>query len=417
MPQNPQIRILHLADLHLGELPHNPPAGYNHRRSRFCDLLSTLDSACDLAIKLAVDALFIAGDIVNSPYPTPLHLRELAVRLRRLLDVGIAVAAIPGNHDSAPRLGKASALEAFSVLQVPGFHYAHSPQILKLQLHKDKGRLYVLALPWPSRLWLADQQLKAVELSSALRNRLKTEIERLVLEIPANAPAVLLAHLALTGSVFSNQTPVSASQEVYFPREDLLPPPLIYGALGHQHRHQAFTTAGGRPLVYAGSPAALSFAEGEDAKGGVLVTIDGDRADWEFIPLPGRPLRQLALDLRGADDPQGMLRQALSPTDLSEAILRIKVKVGDEEESLDWNKLREIAENAGVYHFTGFEVEREQSRSSYPSTLNPGLSPLSALSEYCASQPRLKTRQKAILELAQELLRRLPGENLGGGGR
>jgi exonuclease SbcD len=417
MRKNTPIRLLHLADLHLGELPHNPPAGYHHRQSRFHDLLATLDSACDLAIKLPVDALLLAGDTFNSPYPTPLHLRELALRLRRLLDVGIAVVAIPGNHDSAPRLGKASALEVFSALQVPGFHYAPSPKVLELQLPEPRGKLHVLALPWPSRLWLADRQAKTGELADALRKHLKSEIARLISQIPQNAPAILLAHLSLAGSTFPNQTPVNVGSEVYFPREDLLPPPLIYGALGHQHRHQSFTAGGGKPLVYAGSPAALSFAEGEDAKGGVLVTIAENGAEWEFVPLPGRPLHRLAVDLRGAGNPQAILQKTLSSVKLDQAILGLKVQIGDGEESLDWNKLREIVESAGVYHFTGFEVIREQSASSHPSTLNPRQSPLSALAEYCASHPQLKARQKVILELAEELLHRLAGERAGGGGR
>lgn len=410
---NSMVRILHLADLHLGELPHNPPAGADSTRSRFQDLLNTLDSAVELAVSTPVDALLIAGDAFNSPHPSPLHLRELAIRLRRLLDANIPIVAIPGNHDSAPRPGKACPLEALSALGVPGFHLATSPRLLTVELAHGKGPLYVLALPWPSRSWLGEDLSRASDVNQALKSTIISRVSSLSSKIPPERPSLLLAHISLAGSKLSDNLPAHIGGDIPFPPSRLLPKPLLYGALGHHHHHQALSTPDRRPLVYAGSPAPLSFAEGGQTKGCVLVTIAEGKADWEFVPLPGRPLRQLVVDLRGKGEPFKVMEQALQDEPLGEAILRIKVRIGEEEETLDWKRMKEVVQGKKVYHFTGFQMEREQSRRAVPSAINPRLPVLSALEEFFGDNSRMRSRKKALLELAEELLRRIRGSERG----
>ncbi len=71
---------------------------------------------------------------------------------------------------------------------------------------------------------------------------------------------------------------------------------------GHVHRHQVLRRdLWGRslaaPVVYAGSVERTSFAEREETKGYVIVTLgpDGRLAACEFQPLPARPMRVVEL--------------------------------------------------------------------------------------------------------------------------
>jgi len=90
------MRIIHTSDWHLGRSFHG------------VDLLEAqrtfLDWLAALAEERQVDAILVAGDIYDRTFP--------GVEAVRLLEEGLAaltrrasVVMIPGNHDSAPRLG------------------------------------------------------------------------------------------------------------------------------------------------------------------------------------------------------------------------------------------------------------------------------------------------------------------------
>src|SRR5713226_8027347 len=58
--------------------------------------------AVDLAIAQQVQVVLIAGDLFDSPRPSPALVDHAARELRRLDDRGIWVALVAGNHDAAP---------------------------------------------------------------------------------------------------------------------------------------------------------------------------------------------------------------------------------------------------------------------------------------------------------------------------
>ena len=93
------LKLLHLADVHLGKPFQMLGAqGAAQRRA----LEETFVRAVDLAIAKQVHVVLIAGDLFDSPRPSP-ALVELAEReLRRLDDRGIWVGLAAGNHDAAP---------------------------------------------------------------------------------------------------------------------------------------------------------------------------------------------------------------------------------------------------------------------------------------------------------------------------
>jgi len=93
------VRLLHLADVHLGK-------GFQMLGAQGAAQRRALEEAfvrtVDLAIARQVHAVLIAGDLFDSPRPSP-ALVDLAVReLRRLDDRGIWAALVAGNHDVAP---------------------------------------------------------------------------------------------------------------------------------------------------------------------------------------------------------------------------------------------------------------------------------------------------------------------------
>jgi len=88
---------LHLADLHLGWTPHEPPNDVAHAIRRERDGL--LGEAVTLALEARVDAVVIAGDLFEHYRPEPALVAYVLRELRRLEGAGIQLITVPGNHD------------------------------------------------------------------------------------------------------------------------------------------------------------------------------------------------------------------------------------------------------------------------------------------------------------------------------
>jgi DNA repair protein SbcD/Mre11 len=90
-------RLLHLADLHLGWTPRDLPDDAARAVRRRRDAL--LAQAVDLALAERVDLVVVAGDLFESYRPEPALVAEALRQLRRLVDAGVALVTVPGNHD------------------------------------------------------------------------------------------------------------------------------------------------------------------------------------------------------------------------------------------------------------------------------------------------------------------------------
>jgi len=90
------IRLLHLADVHLGRpFQMLGEKGAAQRRA----LGAALTRAVDLAIESQVHLVLVAGDLFDSPKPATATLELVGRELRRLEDARIRTAVVAGNHD------------------------------------------------------------------------------------------------------------------------------------------------------------------------------------------------------------------------------------------------------------------------------------------------------------------------------
>ena len=94
------IRLLHVADVHLG-------ASYSafgaHAEARAEEVLDAFRSLPELAARHRVHAVLVAGDLFDSPKP-PTRLVATATEVfRRLKTAGCHVFLVPGNHDAIYR--------------------------------------------------------------------------------------------------------------------------------------------------------------------------------------------------------------------------------------------------------------------------------------------------------------------------
>ena len=96
-----ELKLLAIGDVHLGTRPGSLPEGLDEAGVDPKSLTpeAALGAAVERAIEEGVDAVLFAGDVVESSNARFEAMRPLEAAVRRLLDAGIRVLAVAGNHD------------------------------------------------------------------------------------------------------------------------------------------------------------------------------------------------------------------------------------------------------------------------------------------------------------------------------
>jgi exonuclease SbcD len=274
------MRFLHTADWHLGRTLGGHPLLEDQAHILLGALIEALRDT-------RPDALLVAGDVFDRAVP-PAEAVELLDDIvgRVVVDLGVPMVVIPGNHDDAQRLAFGARL-----LRRAGLHIADSPLGLHLGLEDASGPLSLVALGYASPLALAQEAADGSSFAShdAGFAWLAPRLHGLC---GTTRRRVLLAHAFVAGGDESEGSErmlsVGGTGQIAAARFA----GFDYVALGHLHRPQSL--AEGR-LRYAGSPLAYSVSETGQAKSFTLVEIDGDGSvRTEALPIsPRRPLRLL----------------------------------------------------------------------------------------------------------------------------
>jgi exonuclease SbcD len=380
------MRILHLADLHLGIEQYGRYDPATGASSRLADFAQVLDVAIDRAIAESVDLFLFAGDAYKTRDPNPTQQRILAQRLRRLLEHGIPVFLLTGNHDMPNAVARATSLDIFGELALSGFIVANRPRLHLVQTRT--GPLYVVAVPWLTRSALLSKEehksLPPEKLHQVMLERLEQGIDAFLTEMDEETPAVLALHGTLQGATFGSERSAMLSQDLVIPKSVVCRDRFSYLALGHIHKHQVVSRA---PLaVYAGSPERIDFGEEHDRKGFVLVSLDRRGASHTFEDLPARPFLTVDVESDRADPTPDTL-EALRGRDVAGKIVRVRAHLTPaNQDKLRESEIRQALHAASfvvVYRQVGREW-RETNRGAQYST---GMTPLEALHTYLTQQP------------------------------
>jgi len=360
------MRLLHFSDLHLGVENYGVLDSRTGLSSRVGDFLSVFDTIVERAISDGYDAVLFSGDAFKNRDPSPTLQREFARRIIRLAGAGVPIVILIGNHDLPNVISRATPVEIYQVLEIPGVHVCRSIETVRVDTRS--GRLQIVALPWVTRsLLLASDQYREMgeidferEMATLISEAVRNEGAKLD---PA-LPAVLMAHVSLQGASLGFEQSIMLGRDVTVGLDDLQSRGFDYVALGHIHKHQAL---GLRPAaVYAGSPERIDFGEEHEAKGYVEVDIvateTGEReTTWSFVELPARRFLTLRLEARG-DDPQSAARRDLERrlNEVSGAIVRCFIEVDPgRERSVAIPEIRRALLDGGAQYVAHVIIESE----------------------------------------------------------
>lgn len=403
------IKLLHLADLHIGIENYGriDPASGLH--TRLLDYLARLDEAIDVGLDAGVDLVLIAGDIYKNRTPNPTHQREFARRLRRLCSAGIPVFILTGNHDVSPAVGRAHSVEIFGTLDIDGVTVADRPKLHVIPTRA--GPVQIIAVPWVTRHSLMTrEELRLAsfgEIEAELRKRLDAFIEHTATQLDPTIPAVLTLHGTIDGAQVGAERSITLGQDLVLTRGIVAQPNIDYVALGHIHKHQSLGEH--PPMVYPGSIERIDFGERHEDKGCVLVELSRGATRWHFHKLAARPFVSIEVDVRRSSNPQERVTHAIAQQHLESAVVRVEIKATQQQAAtLREESIREQLEATGasVIAAVAIEVERE-GRGRFDdvgSELRDGLTPRRALELYLKTKQTDPDRIAVLLAAADELL-------------
>jgi exonuclease SbcD len=331
------MRFLHTGDWHVGK----PIRG----RSRMDEFERALQQVVDIAVEEQVDAVLHAGDLYEHRSAAPDADRLVFEALLRLHSSGIPVVAIPGNHDSAPRLDAfAGLLRAVNVDMAARVLPPGRGGVVEVGSRDGSETLRVACMPFvPERRFGS-----AVELFDSTEawfqsyaDGMGNLMDAMAAGFRDDAVNVVLAHLYAAGAKLGGGEREATVGLDYAVPAGRLPANASYLALGHIHRPQR--VPGSRaPARYAGSLVQLDFGETEQAKSVVVVEAH-----------PGKPAKATEVPVtagRRLVDVEGTLDQLhIRAADLGDAYLRVYVDTEGPVPGIA-DRVRELLPNAVDVH-------------------------------------------------------------------
>jgi len=406
------VKILHFADLHLGVESYgriDPTTGLS---SRLLDFLKALDQLVDYAIDNKVDLVLFCGDAYKSREPTQTQQREFARRIYRLSSSGIPIFLLIGNHDLPNAIGKATTTEIFDTLTVKNVYVSNRPGVYRIPT--PSGIVQVASLPWLRRSALLTKEdtknLTFEQINQRLQAAMTEVIAAKAKELDPELPAVLAAHVWVTGAKVGSESSMTIGQEHALMVSNVVHPAFDYIALGHIHKHQVLNEE--PPVVYAGSLERLDFGEADDEKGFYLVEIEADsetgkrRVSFDFHPLERRRFVTVSVKVEPDDiEPTAAVLKAIAEQadNIKDAIVRLQVSLPAElEGQLRDSDIREALKEA--HHFTIAKEIRRETRVRLGEGTAEEITPTQALKAYLESKKVPAERAKVLREYGERLI-------------
>lgn len=400
------IKLLHLSDIHMGSgFSHgytNPATGLN---TRLEDFIQTLSRCIDRALSEPVDLVLFGGDAFPDATPPPYVQQAFASQFRRLADAQIPTVLLVGNHDQHSQGQGGASLCIYRTLGVPGFVVGDRLETHCLQTRN--GAVQIITLPWLTRSTLLTrldtEGLSMGDVNQLLGDRLRVALEGEVRRLNPTIPTVLLAHAMVDTAALGAERFLAVGKGFNVSLSLLARPCFDYVALGHVHRHQVLCEQ--PPVVYPGSIERVDFSEEKEEKGYVLVELEREKTRFEFYPLPVRKFCTVEVDLTDAEDPEAQLLKALSPDQITDAIVRLIYYLRAEQlDQIQSTTLQTALSIAHSYTIQA-EVISQTSRLRLPELdVANQLDPLEALQAYLTNREDLQDIQTDILNAAQGLL-------------
>ncbi len=200
-----------------------------------------------------IDAVLVSGDIFDRAIPSSESVELVDEIFVNLLDRGVSVVVISGNHDSAERLNFCSKAMESSGLYIRT-EQRNIDEIGKpIELKKNDESVFIIPIPY------LDPQ-RVIEIGDAERSHgglVDEVLKRRITEVPDAGKAIVMSHAFVAGGTESD-----SEKKISIGGTSRVATGVYKAAgcvaLGHLHRPQQI---GEHNIFYSGTPLQYSFSE------------------------------------------------------------------------------------------------------------------------------------------------------------
>jgi DNA repair exonuclease SbcCD nuclease subunit len=377
------MKLLHIADTHLGFSAYRKLTddGINQREK---DVYDSFTQCIEYALSSKPQLVLHAGDLFDSVRPTNRALNVALKQLLKLSKAGIPFVVISGNHET-PRLRETGNI--FTLFEhLDNVYPIYKNKYEALQFESGKHKICIHAIP-----------------HCHTKEEFKKNVSNILID-PSAHYNVLVAHGAVTGiQSFS----MNEFNELFIPF-DVLKNKFDYIALGHYH---IFTKVK-ENVYYAGSTERMSFAEAEEKKGLIEVSL-GNPTHANFISMRTRPMIDCppldCTDLE-IDNIMKKLRTTIQKIEPRNKIVRLQLKniSSHQYRALDFNQIRHFCKGA-IHVEIKADIIKEGAVKIHP---NQKIDSIAQEYEQYVKKQNLSDRKK-ILDLGLSYIQRIEAKDEG----
>ncbi len=269
------MRLVHLSDSHLGKAQFN-------LAEREEDFYSSFSRAIDIAISEKPDLLIYTGDLFDSYRPHPRAFVKAFESLMKLVERGIPIAIIEGNHELGPDVVRKQITSPIANMETLFRRLGYEKLFIRLNARVERiGDLVIAGLPYKSL---------GKDVPAMIR-KLERDCKSL-----CNCPSVLMLHQGVRGMI-----------KTFYPELDfphIASTSFDYVAMGHYH-NKVVRRSGNRVFAYPGSTEIVELREAFTSDGSkyiLSVDIERDSIDVREIKLETRPFITFSETVRNTRD-------------------------------------------------------------------------------------------------------------------
>lgn len=330
------IRLLHLADLHLGA---TGGLTGEHGETRRLDFQRAFDATIEfaLAAETRVDAVLICGDLFDSHVPPPPLITHVQNQFSRLAEQAIPILLVPGLHDAW-----AYPDSVYRTHEFPGTHILVDPRKKQPVTATLKGTgVHFYGAAWRNNRGTVGEAFRRQDLPGL---------------------HVGLLHGDVIGEDADNGEPLPPLR---FRAEELEATGFDYLALGYRHGQEVLRTST-PAIAYAGSLEATRIEE-TGPKALLVVSFQTNRAkpkttlarvSYKARPMVNQTVDFTNLDIKG--EHEGLAGYLMRYAD-AKAVARLEL-TGVLPFIVDANRLYGLLQN----HFFHLDIEDHTNFSSSP---------------------------------------------------
>lgn len=409
------IKILHTADIHIGVENYgsfNPQTALN---TRVEDFLRSFDIIINHAIDNNFDLVIFAGDAFKVQSPNATHQREFAKRINKLSENNIPTILLAGNHDITSKYSEATSMDVYSALKIKDIHVIEKPQFLKIET--KNGLIQIVAIPYllKSHFLTSDKNKgKTMEdVEKDLATGLDVVVNRYIANSDLNSPLIGIFHLGIDSAVLGSERELMIGKGFTVPLSVVAKKEFDYVALGHIHKHQILSKE--PPVIYPGSIERVDFGEENDDKGFIIIDLEKNNVNYEFIKLPAREFITINIDLTNINDDEinDFILKKIEEKDITDKIIRLRYTIDSEKTFLINEKsIREKFKDTFFFRIEPNVLDNRNKNRSRNPEINENVSnkPIEALKKYLDNLQIAEELKKDIIDKADKLLETFSGE-------